>query len=696
MNIKNSILIRVRVAFIAVFIFGLVIIYKIGDIQFIQGDKWSAMAERIGLQYRTVKATRGNILSDNGSLLATSLPFYKVAFDPSRASNKEYSDGIDSLSFLLAKMYGDKSSREYKRRINDARVSGRRYIIINRKQINYQQKKEMAQWPIFRKGRMKGGVIFEKSEKRFQPFTYLANRTIGYVNSNNQGAGLEYSFNADLSGSDGRALYQKVAGGNWKPVYDGNEVRPVDGFDLETTIDINLQDITQDALLGALEKHKADYGSVVVMEVKTGEIKAISNLSRLKSGKYGETYNYAVGTHGLREPGSTFKLVTMMALLEESNIKLSDTVATGNGRLKIYDSEVRDHHEGGYGTITVEEAFELSSNVAMAILADKYFGLKPSLFYNFIVNLGITEPLGLQMMGEGIPKVKKPEKWSGLTLPWMAHGYGLEMTPLHTLTLFNAIANGGEMIKPIIVKKVYEADREITRYRTSRIKKKICSDKTLVRMQQMLEGVVESGTAKNIYTEHYKIAGKTGTAVTLKNGRYTKEYYTSFAGYFPADEPQYSIIVVIQNPQWIYKYGNSVAAPVFREISDKIYIGNIQMHQEMDSKIETVKGVFPVIRSGNVGDLVLICNDLGISNHTITEEEWVKSRINNNSIDWRANKLQKQRVPDVVGMTLRDAIYILENKGVKVKFEGKGRVTKQSIAPGKQVTGTTNIFLKLG
>jgi cell division protein FtsI (penicillin-binding protein 3) len=672
------------------------IIYKIADIQFVQGEKWTAMAEKIGLQFRTVSATRGNIISDNGSLLATSLPFYKVAIDPSRASDKLFNDGIDSLSYLLSTKYGDKSAREYKRRITDARVSGRKYLSLNRKLINYQEKKEISNWPIFREGRMDGGAIFEKSEKRFHPFTNLADRTIGYINENQEGAGLEYSFNADLSGKDGKALYQKVAGGNWKPVYDGNEVRPIDGFDLETTIDINLQDITEDALLVALEKHKADYGSVVVMEVKTGEIKAMSNLSLLKNGLYGETYNYAVGTHGLREPGSTFKLVTMMALLEENNIDLSDSIETGNGRLKIYNSEIRDHHEDGYGTLSIEEAFELSSNVAMAKLADKYFGLKPKVFYEYIQNLGLTDPLGFQMVGEGIPKVKSPEEWSGLTLPWMAHGYGLELTPLQTLTLYNAVANGGEMIKPIIVKNVFEADKPVAHFQTTRLKRKICSDKTLTKIQQMLEGVVETGTATNIYTPHYKIAGKTGTAVTLKNGRYTKEYYTSFAGYFPADEPQYSIIVVIQNPRWIYKYGNSVAAPVFREISDRIFANNVDMHLAMDESIEAPKGVFPVIRSGNIDDLMMICNDLGISNHAITEEEWVKAKINNNAIDWRANKVTETSVPDVVGMTLRDAIYVLENNGIKVRFEGKGRVIEQSVSAGKGLKGNGNITLKLG
>jgi len=695
-NIKNSILLRVRIAFILVFLFGLAIVYKIGDIQFVQGEKWRSMAEKIGLQYRVVKATRGNILSDNGSLLATSLPFYKMAMDPSRPSEELYQSSIDSLCTLLAREFGDKEAKEYKRRINNARISGRKYIILNRQQINYQQKKELSSWPIFREGRLDGGVIFEKVERRFQPFTYLANRTIGYVNMNNEGAGLEYSFNKELAGRDGKALYQKVVGGNWKPVYDDNEVRPVNGYDLETTIDVNLQDVTEDALLRALYKHNADYGSVVVMEVSTGEIKAISNLGKQSNGKYGERYNYAVGSHGLREPGSTFKLVTMMALFEENNIQLSDTIATGAGKLKIYDSEVKDHFEGGYGTITVRQAFELSSNVAMAMLADKYFGLNPSVFYNYIEKLGLTEPLGFQMLGEGVPKVKKPDEWSGLTLPWMAHGYGLELTPLHTLTLYNGIANGGVMIKPVIVKRQYNADDEFRKFSTVVMNKKMCSKSTLTSLQDMLVGAVENGTAANIYTDHYSIAGKTGTAVTLKNGKYKKEYYTSFVGYFPAEAPIYSCIVVIENPKGIYKYGNNVAAPVFREISDKIYARNIEMHESLAEDIIPVKGIFPVIRSGNVNDLSLICNDLGISNHAITEEEWVKSRINNNSIDWRVNERYPKLMPDVTGMSLRDAIFLLENQGITIAYEGIGRVISQSIAPGKRIIRGDHITLKLG
>jgi len=687
---------RVRIAFILVFLFALAVVYKISDIQFVQGKRWTEMADKVNLQYRTVKATRGNIISDNGSLLATSIPFYKVAFDPSIPSEELYRENIDSLSYLLSSYFNDYGSQHYKRRINDARISGRKYIILSRKQINYQQKKMMSEWPIFREGRIGGGVIFEKVEKRFMPFNYLANRTIGYINDNNEGAGLEYSFNEKLAGRDGKALYQKVTGGNWKPIYDGSEIRPDDGLDVVTTIDVNLQDVTEDALLRALEDHNADYGTAVVMEVKTGEIKAISNLGRNKKGKYFESYNYAVGTHGLREPGSTFKLVTMLALLEETNIQLDDSIDTGSGKLRIYDSEVSDHQTGGLGVISVRQAFEKSSNVAMAKLADQYFGLNPTRFYKYIDDLHLTTPMGFQMMGEGYPKVKKPEEWSGLTLPWMAHGYGLELTPLHTLTLYNAVANNGRMIRPVIVKSLNKADREIDNFEAITMSRQICTKETLTQLKAILEGVVESGTAKNINTSLYKIAGKTGTAVTLKNGRYTKEYNTSFVGYFPARDPLYSIIVVIENPKGFYQYGNNVAAPVFREIADKIYASNIDMHQKLPEDIDPLKGIFPVIRAGNVEDLKLICNNLGISNHAKGEKAWVRARIKNNSIEWRDNNIITGLTPDVTGMTLRDALFVLENQGLRVKYEGMGRVVSQSISPGVKAAKGNWINLKLG
>ena len=699
MNIKNDIVLRVRIAFICMLVFAIAILYKIGNIQIMEGEKWATLADQTTFKTRPVKATRGSIYSDNGSLLATSLPFYKVAIDPIVASDDVYKGGIDSLAIQLSKFYGDRSADSYKRRINDARIANKRYVILNRKQINYQEKKKMNAWPIFREGRLKGGVIFEKVDKRFRPFENLSFRTIGYVNDEERGmVGLEYSFNKQLSGTDGQAVYQKISGGNWKPIYDGTEVKTEEGLDIETTLDINLQDVTESALLKALEHHNADYGTAVVMEVATGEIKAMSNLSRSKNGNYHEQYNYAVGQHGLTDPGSTFKLATMIALLEENTINISDTIDTGNGTQKFYKNTVTDHHEGGYGKITIKEAFEKSSNVAMAKLVDKHFGVNPNKFLHYIDALKLSTPIGFQLVGEGVPRIKRPNDsdWSGITLPWMAYGYGLEMTPLHVLTLYNAVANNGKMIKPVLVKSTRKADKVLQTYQTTVMNEQICSTATLAKLQSMLEGVVERGTAENIKNAHYKIAGKTGTAQILEKGRYTRKYITSFAGYFPAKSPKYSAIIVVRNPKGYSQYGSNVAAPVFKEIADNIYARDIEMHQAMEQNKPGEYGIFPTVRAGNRQDLALLCNELGISNHTDSEDEWVRASISANSLKWKTNKNKEKLVPNVQGMTLRDAIYLLESEGLRVGFKGKGRVVKQSIIAGRKVRKGEAITIELG
>jgi len=698
-NIKKDIVLRVRIAFLCMVIFAMAILYKIGNIQIMEGEKWEALADQITFKNRAVKATRGSIYSDNGSLLATSLPFYKVAIDPIIANEEVYKAGIDTLSMLLSKFYGDRSTETYKRKINDARLANKRYILLNRKQINYQDKKEMSEWPIFKEGRLKGGIIFEKVDKRFRPFENLSYRTIGYVNQEERGmVGLEFSFNGQLSGKDGQAAYQKIAGGTWKPVYDGTEVKTENGWDIETTLDVNLQDVAESALLKALKEHRADYGTAVVMEVATGEIKAMSNLSRSEKGNYYEQYNYAVGQHGLTEPGSTFKLATMIALLEENSISLSDSIATGNGTQKFYNNTVRDHHEGGYGTITIKEAFEKSSNVAMAKLVDQHFGTNPEKFLHYIDGLKMSTPLGFQLVGEGVPRIKRPNDsdWSGITLPWMAYGYGLEMTPLQILSLYNAVANNGKMIRPILAKSARKADKVMETYHTTVLNEKICSTSTLAKLQIMLEGVVERGTAMNIKNAHYKIAGKTGTAQILEKGRYAKKYTTSFAGYFPAKNPKYSAIIVVRNPKGFSQYGSNVAAPVFKEIADNIYARDIQMHDAMVMDKPGEYGIFPTVRAGNRSDLTMLCNELGISNHTDAEDEWVRASINANSLKWKTNKNKENLVPNVQGMTLRDAIYLLENEGLSVGFKGKGRVKKQSIIAGRKVKKGEQITIELG
>jgi len=691
-------LLRVRVAFLLFFLFGMAVVVRIGHIQFVEGEKWAEKARQVSFQYQTVAATRGNIYSDNGSLLATSLPEYRLCFDPTIAKPDVYRAGLDSLSMLLSNFFGDRSKDDYKRRINDARQSGRKYIILNKRLIRYQDKKRMMQWPIFREGRMGGGVIFEKTDRRFKPFRHLASRTIGYINENNYGAGLEYSFNDILAGKNGRALFQKIAGGAWKPLYDETEVRPVDGYDIVTTIDVNIQDVAESSLLSALKEHDADYGSVVVMEVATGEIKAISNLSK-SGGYYSERYNYAVGDQGLTEPGSTFKLVSLMALLENTNIQLSDTIDTGDGRFRFFDRVMADHKPGGYGKITVREAFEKSSNIAISRLVNDHFGTQPSKFVDFVKNLGLGQPLGFQMAGEGIPYIKDPkdQSWSGTTLPWMSIGYELKLTPLQTLTLYNAVANQGKMVQPIIVKYVKRADRIEKTYEQKLLNSRICSARTLKLLQSLLVGVVENGTASNIKNPYYKIAGKTGTAQKIKpGGGYTRNYYTSFAGYFPADNPKYSCIVVIDNPKNYYQYGSDVAAPVFKTIADKIFSLDIRLHKSNESLTPVdQEGVFPVIQAGYYDDLNLLCDALEISYSSQSEEEWARTRVEKNSVLLQSQQVKPGFVPDVRGMRMRDALYLLENAGLIVDYHGSGRIVSQSLAPGTKIKKGTRIVIGL-
>jgi cell division protein FtsI (penicillin-binding protein 3) len=694
-NIKRSILLRVRVAFLFVMLFAIAVVVKIGHVQMVEGEKWAKMGEQISFDYKTVKATRGNIYSDNGSLLATSLPFYKVAIDATIPSDETFKAGVDSLAWHLSRFYGDKSARDYARMLYDARAANRRYLVINRKRIDYQDKKMMQEWPIFREGRLKGGVIFEKSETRHRPFSKLSDRTIGFVNENERGAGLEFSFDEQLGGQNGYAYYQKIAGGVWMPIFDANNMKAVDGLDLQTTLDVNLQDVSETALMKAMRQHNADDGLVVVMEVQTGEVKAISNLSSDGNGGFYEKFNFATG--GLFEPGSTFKLVTMIALLEDSRVELTDSIDTGNGEFTFYKNKVRDHEEGGLGRITVREAFEHSSNVAMAKLVDKNFGKQPQKFLDHVERMKINKPLGIQITGEPMPKFKKPgEKgWSGISLPWMAYGYGIEITPLHTLAMYNAVANNGKMIKPIFVKEVRQADEVKEEYESDVIVNNICSSGTLDKLKLLLEGVVDRGTAKNIRGTHYRIAGKTGTAQILENGRYTKKYITSFVGYFPAHQPKYSAIVLIKNPRGWHQYGSSVAAPVFKEIADNIYSRDINLHLAMEKKQYVPTGVFPVIRAGKQEELAMLCNELGISNHSRTEDDWVRSTPSGNSVNWKKNTMGQGIVPDVTGMTFRDAIYLLEQAGLSVNYEGKGRVTQQSLAPGTRISKGNRIFIRL-
>jgi cell division protein FtsI (penicillin-binding protein 3) len=696
MSIKKDILLRVRLAFLLVFVFSLAIFFRMLEIQFVEGDKWRKKAEETYLQYRPIPAVRGNIYAADGSLLATSLSFYRLAFDPQVCPDTLMDQKIDSLSMLLSDFFGDRTQVEYKRRILNARAQGRQYMILNRKKIDYLDKKAMETWPVFRRNRLGGGVIFEKVNERYKPFASLGARTVGYINENHKGAGLEYSFNEFLAGKDGGATFQKMALSSWRQLYDGSETQPQPGYDIISTIDINLQDVVQSALLEALAGHEADYGSVVVMEVATGEIKAMANLARHPNGRYGEKYNYAVGE--LTEPGSTFKLASAIALMEDADLNLNDSIDAGHGRFRFYDRIMTDHKPEGYGMISFQDAFAHSSNIAISRWVDHHFGLRPDRFVEYLRAMGLADPLGFQIKGEGTPYIKQPSEksWSGVSLPWMSIGYGVRLTPLQVLAFYNAIANDGKMIQPIIVKSVQQAGKEIESYRGAVLNEQICSPQTLEKVKVMLKSVVDYGTASNIRNDFYQVAGKTGTAQKLEDGRYTRQYHTSFVGYFPADAPKYSCIVVIDNPKGFQRYASNVAAPVFKTVADKIYATDLEIHEALPREFAREEGIFPVVQAGHYEDMSRVLQQLQIEYKTQEATEWVRAQRDGNRLKWEESTASYEYIPDVRGMTMRDAIFLLENRGLRVQYQGQGRVVGQSLVPGRKVIKGSRINLELG
>jgi len=698
MNIKKSILLRVRAAFLLVCIIPCGILYRMFFLQHVEGDYWRSKYN--SFTKGAIKATRGNIYSDNGSLLATSIPQYRLTFDATAPKDEVFKKGLDSLAYLLSNKLKIHESAYYKRLISDSRKNKKRYIFLTRGySLKYEDKKEMEKWPLFRLGRNKGGVIFEKTYKRYKPFKDLAMRTVGFINENKQGVGLERSFNKQLAGTDGSATFQKLSGGQFRPIFDGTEVRPIEGLDIYTTIDVNIQDVAEASLLSALKRHNAEYGCVALMEVKTGHIKAIANLS-LENGQYVEKFNHVIGQNA--DAGSTFKLASFMSLLEDKLIQPTDIVDTKNGEWKLdRKNSIFDVTEGGYGKITIQEAFEKSSNVATCALIDKHYRRKPEKYIENLARFGLTENLHFQILGSQTPYIKSPldvENWYGSTLPSMSIGYEMKMSPLNMLAFYNAVANEGKMIQPIIVKEVKKFDKVVEKYETTVLREKICSEETRAALLNMLIGVVERGTAKKIKDPNYAIAGKTGTARKLMdNGVYSRsEFSTSFIGFFPADKPRYSAIVVIDKPRGVYQYAGDVAAPVFKDVANKVFSIDPAMHKLLDeNKIQSLE--LPETIAGHVQELQKTCNALGISNHlTNPADEWVVSKKSNKAIVWKNVDEAKKKVPDVRGMSLKDALYLLESKGYLVKTEGRGRV-KSQLPNASTVLEKGNIInIKLG
>ena len=562
--------------------------------------------------------------------------------------------------------------------------------------ITYEELQELRTFPIFDRGKYKGGLIILPKTKRQKPFGSLALRTIGYENATeNLFVGLEGAYNDVLAGKNGKQLRRRINNGDWVPVFDENEVEPVNGRDIITTIDVNLQDVAESSLYDHLVEHHAEWGCAVLMEVETGHIKAIANLTRIdKTDTYRETYNYAVGWS--IEPGSTFKLPSMIALFEDGLENLDDTVNIGLGFVVYSGITIRDVHGIRDGRVSIREIFEKSSNVGVSTLVHDKYSSQPRKFTDHLYSMSLDQPLGLEIPGEGTPYIKNPKDktWSNVSLPFMSIGYELRMTPLQILTFYNAVANDGRMVKPMFVKEIRDAGRVKERFETVTLNKSICSDESLEKAQEILEGVVLRGTATSFKDSPYRVAGKTGTAQIASSTGYDKRNYNaSFVGYFPADNPKYSCIVVVSKPSTGKYYASSVAVPVFKEIADKVYATNLEI-QRPDTLPPS--RVYPLYATGYQAELKQLYETFEVPLDSMsTNAEWAIALKGNNSVLLDTRIFRDGQVPNVKGMGARDAVYVLENLGLKVEVQGRGFVREQSLLPGTRITKGNRITLRL-
>lgn len=700
--LKKDILSRVYLVYAFITVFALVILGQTFNVQVVQGAEWREKAQDLTTGFKNIEAVRGNLYAADGSLLATSVPIYEVRFD---ANTEALSDDVfyaevDSLAFQLSQLFKDKSKSQYKAELVSARKKGARYHLI-RRNVKYTELKQIKNFSIFRRGKFKGGFIYTQQNKRVKPFNVLAARTIGYEREGVKPVGLEGAYTKDLSGVNGKRLMQKIAGGIWMPISDENEVEPQDGSDVYTSIDINIQDVAESALLKQLQEHEADHGCVALMEVSTGEIKAIANLTRNKKGSYYESYNYVIGES--TEPGSVFKLPALMAAFEDGYLNLTDEVNTEDGTTKFYDKTMRDSHKGGYGVVSVKRAFEVSSNVGVSKLINQNYSDKPQQFVDRLYKMNLNKKLGIEIAGEGTPLIKSTDdpSWSGVSLPWMSIGYEIHLTPLQILTFYNAVANNGKMVKPKFAKYVKHRGKIIKEFETEVISNSICSKKTIKMAQEMLLGVVEEGTARNLKNSVYKIAGKTGTA-QIANDKYGYKYESkishqaSFVGYFPADNPKYTCIVVVNAPSRNVYYGNLVAGPIFKEVADKVYASSISIHDELAVRESQANSKIPYAKDGNYSDLSKVYHELGIKTKTSKKvNDWVRVSTGEENVEVYHKKIAPIYVPDVTGLSVKDAVFLLENQGMVVKFSGEGTVKKQSINPGEKIVKGAKILLEL-
>ncbi|MBK6609511.1 MAG: transpeptidase family protein [Sphingobacteriales bacterium] len=699
-NIRQIIYLRINIVGIVLLLIGVLLVARTFSIAVIDREVWIAKGVNT-TRIDTIEGERGNIYAEDGKLLASSLPNFEVRIDTKTIPDTVFDNHIDSFSIYLSNFYKNKYQYKpdyhpdsIKKELINARKAQNQYYFID-KNLNFNELKQFENFPIFRLGRYKGGFIYIPTNKRTHPFGILARRTIGYLRE--ESPGIEGSFDAYLRGTSVPRSMYKTAGGEWIPLYDNFDLEAENGMDVYTTLDVNLQDIAENALLKAVAEHQAKYGCAVVMEVATGKIKAIANLGRIDDGSYQEIFNYAIGRKSY--PGSTFKVASLAMLLENDWAKETDSIPLFKGKHKFYSEEMLDALAHGMDTSTLKRAIEISSNVGIAHLINQRFENNPQAYIKQLEKLGLTKPSNLGLIGEANPEIKAAgtKGWSKLTIPWMSIGYELELTPLQMLTFMNAIANNGMSMQPYVVSEVRNGSQQVKMYGPKE-NGQICSAETAKRVRQVLKGVIEKGTAKKLYNPEIEMGGKTGTAI-LRTTREGKKYQASFMGFFPVEKPLYSCIVYISEPESGDVYGGTVAGPVFKEIAEKFYSAFVysktgQYIADLDTTLPATNGLYAM--KGYQSDLTTIYNTVGIKPNTNSKGTWVNAKIKNDTLQINPFAAQApNRTPDVMGMGLRDALFLLENQGLQVRFSGRGKVVRQQPASGTPIKQGQTAYIEL-
>ncbi len=703
-DVRKGIMTRVYVVYLGILLFGLAVLGRAFYIQNFEKTELLEMAKKQEMQVFPIEAIRGNILSDDGTLLAVSVPIFELRMDlvADSLTDEVFKNGVDSLAICLAGIYKDKSPMQVKDKLWEARRNQERYFLIKR-DVTYPELKKIRRFPIFKRGRFKGGLMVIPQWERELPYKSLARRIIGYEKGEGDQkiyVGLEGKFTKQLEGIGGSRMMRRAGGSNWMPVDIESQVEPQNGLDIVTTIDIELQDQSEAALRKELIADSADHGCLVVMEVQTGYVKAMVNLGRTKKGTYEEVFNYAIAE--ANEPGSTFKLASFLVALDDGKVELNTPIQVGNGIVYFAGHKIQDSHPPTSSVYTAQQVFEKSSNAGTAKMIYGIYSAEPQKYIDGLYRLGLNKPLNLQIDGERPPYIKntKSKYWSDLSLPWIAYGYEVALAPIHLITLYNAIANNGKMVKPLFVKEILRNGKAIQTFKPVVLNPQIVSPSTVQKAKILMEGVVLRGTGTAIASPIYRIAGKTGTAQLAQNNRGYNQgtknvrYKGSFCGFFPVENPRYTMMVVIVDPKKGKYYGGAVAAPVFRQISDRLY--SKQEDILFPFKKDSVNSLLPFANAGMQSDLNEAYSTLGYNiNKVDVRALWTQAVPNENKIILYPQAVSRNLMPDVSGMGLKDALFLLEQMGLNVVVNGRGAVVNQSVKPGTLVNKGMPVVLDL-